>query len=158
MVGELFGIWWERAGFRYLLQGLPAVIVTGVFLVPLVGAGKTSHEYELAAREALKQADSETNEETKKEKLKTAEICLTVLAQLDAKNATHTFQLAQTAELLGDHEKAFALDQFAGAAGPCRLPPGPHLAGGTNPYQTDLPSRFARSGSTPGAGGVSARR
>lgn len=100
--------WWRSAGFRYFLQGLPAVctaIAVGIFAlnVRMTPATAALNPYRIQAGEALQQKNYER-----------ARICFERLTQLDPTNSEYRFGLVQTLAALNQRDQLEAiLEQLA---------------------------------------------
>jgi tetratricopeptide (TPR) repeat protein len=102
-VGGSFYHWWMTKSLRYLLQGLPAVLVllaiaTLIFLVLVQPGWQLLEFYEQAGQQAYR-AEQYTQ----------AHICFERLGQLAPENKRFRFVLGQVVDKLGDQPRAAAL-------------------------------------------------
>ncbi len=99
-VFESFVSWLPHAQWRYFFQGLPAVMLAGAVIVPLLGESSTKdpQRYFDAAREAFEHKNYET-----------AEIFYRALVQLQPDNDIFRYNMARTVEASGRRDEASAL-------------------------------------------------
>lgn len=97
---ELVVGWWPQAQWRYLFQGLPAVLLAGAVTVPLWGetSEKDKHQYFDAAREAFDRKDYDT-----------AEVFYRALVQQEPTNEIFRYNMARTVEANGRRDEAMAI-------------------------------------------------
>ncbi|HEX4132659.1 MAG TPA: tetratricopeptide repeat protein [Pirellulales bacterium] len=92
--------WWPQAQWRFLFQGMPAILFAGLAIVPIVGptATKDTQQYYEAARDAFDRKDYAA-----------AEVFYRALVQLEPGNDVFRYNLAKTVEEEGKHDEALAI-------------------------------------------------
>ncbi|HEY5313931.1 MAG TPA: hypothetical protein VIK18_15485 [Pirellulales bacterium] len=91
--------WWPRARLIHLAQGLPAIAVLLLTMLPLVIAnGKDVSRYDIAAVDAYRDQHFED-----------AELYFRAIAEKEPENEEFRYRMALAADALGEHDRASAV-------------------------------------------------